>query len=511
MSYTKLQYIAYVLDTNFQPAGESPACYRGLDAPVADYTKQDLDALADLGLDCNGPPGIAAQDIAARVALVKCAIDTANNGPALGGSDTLKIFMMPEFFFRGTTGAYGMDSVQAAVGALRKLASDDTYTDWLFVFGTIVGSAELGNVGWSRPLASSSVAKQPSALSEIYNFSLVQRGGTTNQRDGLIVMKEFISDQDFIPRPNGLAQSAALPPGMLFADSVVSMVAGENGTGRENQVFSADGRGIFDCAGIRFGMEICLDHAAQRLSWSPQTPGDQQVQVQLVSSCGMSRKSNSLILDGTGYVFCCDGKGWGATASQPLAQPPVSFVPTVWPLKPSTVTVGAINVPIKTLFGPGYTMARLNDPGQGVLGPTSSHSESGAIVAYAPLPVPSPGAVPGQMRRFLSTDGGYHVVVTLFYDDHGNYVNASVTVDNAEVGLFGLAQPVPMALNLRLDGVRGQFSIEFTKTQSGDSHAISCTSDLPGFGQSGRTLMFGPKFQSQIKSTLTEIFPAGAK
>ena len=78
--------------------------------------------------------------------------------------DTLKLFLAPEFFFRGRKGAYNTSTmfdisaeelVQSAAGtdstenvheinmiarALETLVQQAKYKDWLFVFGTVVSS-----------------------------------------------------------------------------------------------------------------------------------------------------------------------------------------------------------------------------------------------------------------------------------------------------------------------------------------------------------------------------------
>lgn len=59
-------------------------------------------------------------------------------------SNVLKIFMLPEFFFRGPNGAYSLSDLDEG-GLLITLADylydfvkDPAYEDWLFVFGTVI-------------------------------------------------------------------------------------------------------------------------------------------------------------------------------------------------------------------------------------------------------------------------------------------------------------------------------------------------------------------------------------
>lgn len=52
---------------------------------------------------------------------------------------TLKVFMAPEFYFRGKEGAYPVEKISTIVPQLRKETDKYEYLDWLFVFGTALG------------------------------------------------------------------------------------------------------------------------------------------------------------------------------------------------------------------------------------------------------------------------------------------------------------------------------------------------------------------------------------
>ncbi len=85
-------------------------------------------------------------DKATRIAVMKQAIQTAKTNADLA-EDTLKVFMAPEFYFRGAHGGYPMVGNQKndpglAPGILKELRKETDkpdYADWLFVFGTIIG------------------------------------------------------------------------------------------------------------------------------------------------------------------------------------------------------------------------------------------------------------------------------------------------------------------------------------------------------------------------------------
>ena len=72
------------------------------------------------------------------------------------------------------------------------------------------------------------------------------------------------------------------------------------------------GGSLFDMDGLSFGLEVCLDHAEQRLKQSGAGP----VRVQLVPSCGMSIKNPSKHMLPNGFIFNVDGSSVASKAQQ---------------------------------------------------------------------------------------------------------------------------------------------------------------------------------------------------
>lgn len=469
MSYEKLQYVAYVLNT-FPP-------------------------LAPKELKKRYYPGLAdpRQDIDARIALLERALDTAATARNLGGADTLKIFMMPEFAFRGITGAYDMGglgdkkqadyqdryevgSVQYAIARLKALVDDKRWADWIFMFGTVLGGSQSAD-----------------AKTDIYNFSLVQRGGDNPpQSDSHIVMKELFSTSDFIARADIAAAPELVPAGVLLKETVRYMDAGAAGAGRENQLQNFDGGGIFDGGGVRLGTEICLDHLRQRVSKSPQLPGDVQVQVQLVPSCGASLDTTALLIDASGYVFCCDGKFWGSTASQPLLRDAAPLAFQELPVAADVLTLPFGNVAISSLYGQGVD--RMFNSGQGVR-PPGAGSEAGQIVVYDPVPMPPQHLVPGSKVELQWRDRGYQIDVNLIYDSAANYIGASGAISNARADVNGLAQMLPMTLSgTDSNDEPGYVTLQVRRGGDGYPLGIDCTATLPDLAQSGLIAEFYRKY-----------------
>lgn len=295
MAYKKVQFIAHCIHTGPQAVLGGGQTYLGLAQPE--------------------------DDIAARGGLVKAAIAVAE-GKAAGDADTLKVFMMPEFFFRGATGAYEMEDVQSVVSELQATVKDAKFKDWLFVFGTIVGTSQGAQPGfWARLFGVQQKL-------EGYNYALVQRGGADAGPDtAYAVVKEHKSGIDFIVRAN-------LPPGIFaIADESIEHLKPLSGGPRdETQRFSYDGAGVFqikqaatDTVALKIGVEICLDYIAGRLASANPRPS---VDLHLVPSCGATLENhgpngwtlqnNAVCRDG-GYVFNCDGMSNYAAPATPYA------------------------------------------------------------------------------------------------------------------------------------------------------------------------------------------------
>lgn len=79
-------------------------------------------------------------DIKKRVAIMIDAIRTAAARTEIDASaEVLKLFMAPEFFFRGADGGYDVANLDSIMPELREEVGKFEYADWLFVFGTAVG------------------------------------------------------------------------------------------------------------------------------------------------------------------------------------------------------------------------------------------------------------------------------------------------------------------------------------------------------------------------------------
>lgn len=270
MSYTAVQFIGYEIFTG-------PGQY-----PKRHYVGLDSDR----------------EDIAARVQLFKKALRTAKASELVDNSSSvLKIFMAPEFYFRGARGAYPLDLLNSGgaddrglVGALTDLIKESEWADWLVVFGTIIGR--------STPSR---------GRTEVYNVALVQQGSFTKDTrldKCVVIMKEFMSGIDFLDLPPwglSLGEVEHLPAMGPGTYALEQNNPGQGGTGGYN------GGSIFMLDGITFGLEVCLDHLARRLLRAWPLAGDLFVQIQLIPSGGMSIKSAAVATQNGGLVFNVDG------------------------------------------------------------------------------------------------------------------------------------------------------------------------------------------------------------
>lgn len=290
-NYSKVQMIAYEINTfpegNYVrdnkyafPVFERKSKYKGNDNELLDISK--------------------------RAAFIADAI--ANAYPkADNHDDTLKVFMVPEFFFRGTKGAYGFDHYDQLVEMLKGMIKNAKYQHWLFVFGSVL-------LTFKGDKANTKVEGNENL---IQNVVLVCKGGAGTEMKA--VVKEYMSGIDFISTgikketdsTSGveyyLVDKSFDPTALQHSQVTHPMAARGPGQGREQQTNPDSGQSIIEIDGITIGIEICLDHLMQRLRKSPPALMQKYIQIQLIPSAGMDIKANSTVAVKGGVVFNCDG------------------------------------------------------------------------------------------------------------------------------------------------------------------------------------------------------------
>lgn len=299
-------------------------------------------------------PGLADQknDIDARCRVLADAIECAAKNFHLD-REALKVFVAPEFFFRGGTGGvYDIENVSLIAEKMDNWLSMDAYKKWIFVLG-------------------SALAVMPGGPPrEILNAALVRRGGikvtgknvNVGAGDSVVVYKEYISAVDFLgqyfgdknafletqataglaniqgseqrlipvsgSRPKDAATVLSNPdapnihganrtfPSAKFTARVLELLMKGKITAADRDRLltprsyttsekSASGLGggiNFTMAGLNFILEVCLDHAQGRAYHSLDAS---TIDIHLVSSCGMAYCYQHV--KAGGYFFLVDG------------------------------------------------------------------------------------------------------------------------------------------------------------------------------------------------------------
>lgn len=233
------------------------------------------------------------QDAINRLRRLASVVDEAAQGLAALGDDnnTLKIFMVPEFYFRPTvlgptyvSNTYPDTEVFQIVRALDGMFSHADFQHWLFICGTVM---------WN----SSSDPFRPTIY---YNTAVYKRGGIQNTAGSIsMVEKQLASAIDAIPM--------ASAPG--YNDSVRMIF--ESWANRRLRVFDHDG--------IACGLEVCLDHADHDMcralrrvleDWPEKEGARQEVKLHLLTAGGMPINDWSVSAKVGGYILRNDGLYW---------------------------------------------------------------------------------------------------------------------------------------------------------------------------------------------------------
>ena len=270
-------------------------------------------------------------DIMGRVAFVKDAVEKAFE-KADSSDDVLKVFMAPEFLFRGASGAYLHDLIGGwigsspvpleppfdkawggLVGELKKIIADPKFSNWLFVFGTAVSASLKTEVIGGKSVI------QFNKPAEVYNTAIIQKGGSLDANR--YVRKYGISHIDFINYR--LATECYINGCIISPDLAVIIPNAANCSTEGSLIFTYNEIMRTNGKPLKFGLEICLDHYGYRYIETPRgtlkmldrgriKDSGLEVDIQLVPSGGMTLHENSMAVpmtraDYKSYLFNCDG------------------------------------------------------------------------------------------------------------------------------------------------------------------------------------------------------------
>jgi hypothetical protein len=325
-NYTAVQFISWEIYTGLACDG-----YAGLK-----HKDSPIDLQVDLINQC--------LDIDARVAFTAAAVNVAaaakneKGGALIDAADsTLKIFLAPEFLYRSAAGAYLHDLIDGwgatvpdelmgrlsgsgyganwggLVGGLTALAKAPQYKDWLFVFGSAIAA-------YCDADDTQSVL-EAMERAYVYNIALIQRGGDAYPGNRYVLRKHYKSPVDFVKYLD-----CVLHQNVRAGDSRNAIAADTLGYLEGGAIFNIKDINGSDGKPIKFGIEICLDHAACT-GVDPLTgkqvgkdfgrirKAGEYVNIQLVPSSGMSLKAASIRLKSISgspshaYAINCDGLG----------------------------------------------------------------------------------------------------------------------------------------------------------------------------------------------------------
>ena len=286
-------------------------------------------------------------DIAARVAFVNQVLQTvkANDNVRHSGDSAntvLKVFMLPEFAFRGPTGAYSMEEAMSLVEKLQQIVKAQEWQHWLFIFGTVVCKSHaamvpskiniLGKGFFGKAKHGKYTAIDPEAKVEIYNIAPIQKGGFQDNpahESAHSVMKaskapggsDFIWGDDIKDKKGKLTDQEveALDP-LPVPENFSDFAAPQNANAEEILALKYHyiyGDSVFVQDGLTFGLEICIDfghrHLKRLMSKAEEVLNSEEIapkelDVHLVTSCGANRNQpRNIAAKEGGFLALCDG------------------------------------------------------------------------------------------------------------------------------------------------------------------------------------------------------------
>jgi len=181
---------------------------------------------------------------------------------------------------------------------LRQVVADEAFNDYLFVGGTILAAEP------ADPKMNITQAIKDARNIVYYNFASVVKGGSNSHSH--MVQKRYISGADFLSRselPNPSDEDLH-----LYGDATLALQ--DTIQQRGVQIVPHN---VLEIDGIRFGVEICLDHRMGQLYNNIQLyEQGQLVDVQLITSAGMAIERGPNPVVPGGVVYLSDGEASSA-------------------------------------------------------------------------------------------------------------------------------------------------------------------------------------------------------
>lgn len=291
-------------------------------------------------------------DAKERIRIMKDAVERAYT-IATNDTGTLKIFIAPEFFFRGIDGAYMFNGNMSSncgpichiLNSLQDMVADKRFQDWLFVFGTTIGYEEIDTNNTTDMYDDDKYV--------FYNFAPIYKGYdpdvTNHTGKRFLLPKRYTSGLDFLTPARNIDprvtielidQTLPINNETLFNPLLADITRYNNTIDfarfhhYKHDVEIVHGYTMIEydwivIDGITFTIEICLDHyrgTALQSYLADIVKGSKtripklhnntlsfvpipihQAQVSIVSSAGMTINPDSIALTDGGTIYLQDG------------------------------------------------------------------------------------------------------------------------------------------------------------------------------------------------------------
>ena len=274
---------------------------------------------------------------------------------------TLKVFTMPEFFWRGIKGAYYSDAsfdefyykiYEGLQLILQNYSQHYVLDDWLFIFGSALTTNTVTSCSIPIDSTLSQVGDNYLSVYDIVKKSRAQKGESIPRvsallkaldgKDGVVlgVEDQVLSAllKNVLDMSDSLAQKKVYNRALVFYGTSISYSVQKQNKSKEDFILNNPSQvvgvvndylqtmiiypdindpqnpvktiplPVFTCQNVKIGVEICLDHSRKRLEGYVYEGLVSPVDIQIVISCGMQLKKDSVATHNDGILFNCDGE-----------------------------------------------------------------------------------------------------------------------------------------------------------------------------------------------------------
>lgn len=360
-AYNKVQFLGYLVLTGKR---------QGIDNICSSYEVQPTASQHKFNLE------VSLKDLRARWEVLRSVIQQTYISNSVDHSaDTLKVFVVPEFFYQGSQSGYPMTYLDLLIEWVAEELRGDKYQNWLFVLGSFVGYFGLlpGKRSSSSDVHFGLVAQGfPATASEeinVLNLCLIYKGGkylpfpadelSGSQFNTTAKITVGMQDYNFCSPMAPKRQVIKMGDGKL-----VLKLAQQNTYEDLNTRFGYSelrnryakpygewspknpGGALVKLDGIVFGLEVCRDHTVGRLKnyyACIANSHEPRPQIQIMIAAGAEWNINNIVADTFFYTGTPDGVTEMSTlylnrqtriaekCTQQVAQLPIAVFDTLFP------------------------------------------------------------------------------------------------------------------------------------------------------------------------------------